>query len=90
MPQHLFTERTATGTQQLDSGIRTCATFDSRRVNSNHISPLKSPLTAKSNSLISQPRGFPKEGGGLTFDQVTPELAAQIVKHYVLPMFDTD
>ena len=24
----------------------------------------------------------------LTIDQVTPELAAQIVKHYILPMFD--
>ena len=23
-------------------------------------------------------------------EQVTPELAAQIVKHYILPMFDSD
>ena len=26
----------------------------------------------------------------LTLDEVTPELAAQIVKHYILPMFDSD
>lgn len=26
----------------------------------------------------------------ITIDQVTPELAAQIVKQYVLPMFDSD
>jgi len=26
----------------------------------------------------------------ITLDQVTPELAAQIVKYFVLPMFDTD
>jgi uncharacterized protein YdhG (YjbR/CyaY superfamily) len=26
----------------------------------------------------------------LSIDQVTPELAAQIVKHYILPMFDND
>jgi len=26
----------------------------------------------------------------LSIDKVTPELAAQIVKHFVLPMFDSD
>lgn len=26
----------------------------------------------------------------MKLDQVTPELAAQIVKYYVIPMFDTD
>ena len=31
-------------------------------------------------------RGSPQRH--LSIDQVTPELAAQIIKHYVLPMFD--
>lgn len=26
----------------------------------------------------------------ITIDQVTPELAAQIVKHFIIPMFDSD
>jgi len=26
----------------------------------------------------------------LTIDKVTPELAAQIVKHFILPMFESD
>ena len=29
-----------------------------------------------------------KDNGLLSIDKVTPELAAQIVKHFVLPMFD--
>jgi hypothetical protein len=28
--------------------------------------------------------------GPITLDQVTPELAAQIVKYFVLPMFDNE
>jgi len=26
----------------------------------------------------------------LSLEQITPELAAQIIKHYVIPMFDQD
>ena len=39
---------------------------------------LKSPISEK----IYQ--------GPMTIDQVTPELAAQIVKQFVIPMFDHD
>lgn len=28
--------------------------------------------------------------GPITIDQVTPELAAQIIKQFVIPMFDND
>ena len=31
-----------------------------------------------------------KERPVLTIDQVTPELAASIVKHFILPMFESD
>ena len=32
----------------------------------------------------------PYRGGPMTIDQVSPELAAQIIKQFVIPMFDTD
>ena len=30
------------------------------------------------------------QGDAISIKHVTPELAAQVVKHFVLPMFDTD
>lgn len=44
------------------------------------------------NSLNST-RGAPLTGDAnekISIKHVTPELAAQVVKHFVLPMFDTD
>ena len=38
--------------------------------------------------ISQQPRQH-KKPAGVQLDQVTPELAAQIIKHYVLPMFDS-
>ena len=34
--------------------------------------------------------GPTRPGEEITINQVTPELAAQVVKHFVLPMFDTE
>lgn len=34
--------------------------------------------------------GDNKGGEQISIKHVTPELAAQVVKHFVLPMFDTD
>ena len=31
-----------------------------------------------------------RPGEEITINQITPELAAQVVKHFVLPMFDTE
>ena len=42
--------------------------------------------------ICQQPRQHRRPacaGGGVQLEQVTPELAAQIIKHYVLPMFDS-
>jgi hypothetical protein len=41
------------------------------------------PLVRKKTIHVSERKGKP-----LSYDQITPELAAQIVKEYLLPMFD--
>ncbi len=45
-----------------------------------------------SNSVPMSPKmaGGGSDNGPLSIKHVTPELAAQVVKHFVLPMFDTD
>ena len=47
--------------------------------------------TGGQNAQAAQPSsGRARPGDEITINQVTPELAAQVVKHFVLPMFDTE
>ena len=55
-------------------------------VSSNRGPSLRGGLNAQGQPSSGQGR----PGDEITIDQVTPELAAQVVKHFVLPMFDTE
>lgn len=49
------------------------------------------PIAASLNGGANGASNILKGGDDqLTIKHVTPELAAQVVKHFVLPMFDTD
>ena len=48
------------------------------------------PIAASLNGGIGASNVLKGGDEPLTIKNVTPELAAQVVKHFVLPMFDTD
>ena len=49
--------------------------------------PIAASLGGGSNGASNILKGGDEQ---ISIKQVTPELAAQVVKHFVLPMFDTD
>lgn len=49
-----------------------------------------SQTLTNANSLPGRPITGDPKGEQISIKHVTPELAAQVVKHFVLPMFDTD
>ena len=58
---------------------------------------MKLPTVSSNRNVVrsglpnSPPTSAPRRTGDeISISQVTPELAAQVVKHFVLPMFDTD
>ena len=61
--------------------------------NLNSSQNFASSTNASQNALTyntNAPVKPPNSGEALSIKNVTPELAAQVVKHFVLPMFDTD
>lgn len=96
--------RAKSATRNASRAIQTEKAIVHHRSGSVNISPSGETSKVKLNSLVaraktitSQNNGIqssegvkPYRGGPMTIDQVSPELAAQIIKQFVIPMFDTD